>query len=191
MVWKRAIAKGRVTGETEPSRQPECLLHSLSSVRSGRRSVALSGAALSLVLFGPAATARPLSLDSPATGVLTVNVKGLRNAKGKVDALLFRSAEGFPKDSARAFDAETAPIDPTTLSAQVIFQHVPPGVAAVTVLHDENMNEKLDTNLIGIPREGYGASNNPQKHLRAPTFAEAQFLVRGPKETIQITVIYW
>jgi uncharacterized protein (DUF2141 family) len=173
------------------SADPECLLHAFRPVRSGCRSIALCGAAFWLALFAPAAVAGPAFQAPPATGALTVNIEGLRNAKGKVDALLFRSAKGFPDNPSRAFDAETARIDPKTLSAQIIFQHVPPGVAAVTVLHDENMNEKLDTNLLGIPREGYGASNNPKKHLRAPTFAEAQFMVRGPKDTIQITVIYW
>ncbi len=37
--------------------------------------------------------------------------------------------------------------------------------------HDENDNGKLDTNLVGMPVEGYGFSNNPQV-MRKPTFDE-------------------
>jgi uncharacterized protein (DUF2141 family) len=122
---------------------------------------------------------------------LIVKVAGLRNAKGKVDALLFLSADGFPDKESSAIASEAVPIDPTTLMAQITFPHVPYGLAAVTVLHDENLNEKLDTNIFGIPREGYGASNNPKKRYRAPTFAEAQFSVSLPTQTIQINVIYW
>ena len=38
--------------------------------------------------------------------------------------------------------------------------------------HDENDNGKLDTNLVGMPVEGYGFSNNPQV-MRKQTFDEA------------------
>ena len=61
----------------------------------------------------------------------------------------------------------------------------------MTLVHDENMNDKLDTNLFGIAREGYGVSNNLRRRHRAPTLAEATFSVSGPTETIQIRVIYW
>jgi hypothetical protein len=35
----------------------------------------------------------------------------IRSAKGNLDALLFRSADGFPDEPSRAFDTEAAPID--------------------------------------------------------------------------------
>jgi uncharacterized protein (DUF2141 family) len=146
--------------------------------------------AVRLGLAASVATSGPLPAPSPQTSTLIVNVVGLRNAKGKVDALLFRSADGFPDEPSKAI-ADDVQIDPKTLTAQIVFQHVFPGPAAVTVLHDENVNEKLDKNLFGIPREGYGASNNPKKRARAPTFAEARFTVNSPRETIQIRMIYW
>jgi uncharacterized protein (DUF2141 family) len=127
---------------------------------------------------------------SPQTCTLIAKVVGLRNTKGKVDVLLFRSSAGFPDEPSQAV-VDDEHIDPKTLTAQIVFQHVTPGPAAVTVLHDENLNDKLDTNLVGIPREGYGASNNPKKRLRAPTFAEARFSVSRPRETIRIRVMYW
>jgi uncharacterized protein (DUF2141 family) len=43
--------------------------------------------------------------------------------------------------------------------------------------HDENGNGKLDKNVVGIPKEGYGASNNPARKMRPPTFEEAKFAV--------------
>ncbi|MET0808503.1 MAG: DUF2141 domain-containing protein, partial [Pseudoxanthomonas sp.] len=42
--------------------------------------------------------------------------------------------------------------------------------------HDENGNGKLDTNVMGMPLEGYGFSNNPQV-MRKPTWDEARFTV--------------
>jgi uncharacterized protein (DUF2141 family) len=154
-------------------------------------SLAMAGLAVSLILATSVARAGPLPSPSTGTSTVIVQIAGLRNARGKVDALLFGSADGFPDQDSKAIGAEAVPIDPKTLTARVVFLQVRRGMAAVTVLHDENVNEKLDTNWIGIPREGYGASNNPPKRHRAPTFAEARFSVSRPSETIQIRVMYW
>ena len=45
-------------------------------------------------------------------------------------------------------------------SAICQFNDIPPGTYAIAVFHDENANGKLDKNFLGIPCEGYGASNN-------------------------------
>ena len=44
-------------------------------------------------------------------------------------------------------------------------------------MHDENDNNKLDANFLGIPFEGYGFSNNPNVMRRA-TFDEARFQLK-------------
>ena len=41
--------------------------------------------------------------------------------------------------------------------------NLPAGNYAVQVMHDENENNKLDTNFMGMPIEGYGFSNNPRR----------------------------
>jgi uncharacterized protein (DUF2141 family) len=45
--------------------------------------------------------------------------------------------------------------------ARCDFEGIPSGTYALVVLHDENMNGKLDTNWLGVPKEGYGFSNDP------------------------------
>ncbi len=54
---------------------------------------------------------------------------------------------------------------------------VPPGTYAVAVYHDANSNGKLDANFLGIPREGYGVSNDVRPRFRAPRFSEARVSV--------------
>jgi len=53
---------------------------------------------------------------------------------------------------------------------------IPPGTYAIGVYIDENENEKLDTNFLGIPKEQFGFSNNP-KALGIPKFEAASFVV--------------
>ena len=53
------------------------------------------------------------------------------------------------------------------------------------ITHDENGNGKLDTNITGMPLEGYGFSNNPQV-MRKPTWDEARFTVTGSDLAIDV-----
>ncbi len=121
---------------------------------------------------------------------LTVRVTGVRNNKGMIAFALFRSAEGFPGDASKAFRKMQAAIDPQTHTAQVSFDNLPRGVYAVAIFHDENSNGRLDKNMLGIPKEGYGASNNPKKEMGPPKFAEARFDLNQPEQTIEIKPIY-
>ena len=124
------------------------------------------------------------------TATLTVRVTGARNTKGKIWVTVFQDAQGFPEDPSKAVRQQSVDIDPNTMSAQVTFKDLPQGTFAVSVLHDENGNGKMDKNFVGMPKEGYGASNNPKKKKRAPTFDEAKFSLNSTGQTTEITLIY-
>jgi len=128
--------------------------------------------------------------QSTGTATLTVHVTGARNAKGKIRAALFGGAEGFPNDASRAIHTQAADIEPQTSSAQIVFTDLPAGVYAVSVFHDENMNQKLDKNFVGAPKEGYGASNNPKKKMGPPSFEETKFQLSGAEQSLEIKLIY-
>ena len=151
-----------------------------------RLAILSAGLLLTLVSrFSP-----PLEAQSVGAATLTVHVIGARNTKGKVRAALFRSAEGFPNDASRAIRTQAADIDPQTSSAQIVFKELPEGVCAVSVFHDENMNQKLDKNFVGVPKEGYGASNNPKKKMGPPSFEETKFQLSGTLQSLEIKLMY-
>lgn len=131
-----------------------------------------------------------LAAQTNDTATLTVRVTGARNTKGKIWVTVFQDAEGFPDDPSKAVRQQSVDIDPNTMSAEVTFKDLPQGTFAVSVLHDENGNGKMDKNFVGIPKEGYGASNNPKKKKRAPRFDEAKFSLNSSGQTIEITLIY-
>lgn len=138
----------------------------------------------------PAVQAAQLpSAQSNATDRLTVRVTGARDAKGRIIVYLFRDPQGFPTDTSKIIRQQSVNIDPNTMAAMVVFKDLPPGMFAVTVLHDENDNGKMDTNFLGIPTEGYGASNDPNK-MRAPTFEEAKFLLNAIEQTVDVKLHY-
>ena len=147
---------------------------------------------LSVGLFLTVASALSAPLEAQITGTrnLTVHVTGARNAKGKIRVALFRDGKGFPNDASQAVHTQAADIDPQTLSAQVVFADLPAGVYAVSVFHDENMNEKLDKTFMGVPKEGYGVSNNPKKKMGPPNFNETKFQSGGTEQSVAINLMY-
>ncbi len=113
----------------------------------------------------------------PALKVTALNV---RNARGVLGVLVFRSPSGWPENVQAAFRAKAVPAHPGAM--EVTFDDLPPGVYAVVACHDENENKKVDKNFFGVPKEGWGMSNNPAPHLAAPAFERARFELRGDTE---------
>ena len=54
-----------------------------------------------------------------------------------------------------------------------------PGKYAIRYFHDENLNGKMETNLVGKPTEGYGFSNNVIGKLGPPPFEKWLFEIRS------------
>jgi uncharacterized protein (DUF2141 family) len=126
--------------------------------------------------------------QAPAANAIRVEINGLRNDKGQVHCALYSSAEGFPKRADKAAARVIAPI--TDKRAVCEFLGAAPGTYAVSVFHDENSNGKLDTNFMGIPREGVGASNGARGHLGPPKFDAAAFRFQGGRLELKITIAY-
>jgi uncharacterized protein (DUF2141 family) len=145
-----------------------------------REILALAGA---ILLVSSAALAQP-----PQENQIHVEIAGLRNDKGQVVCDLFSSAADFPKKRDKAVAHATSVI--TNRHAVCEFAGVAPGTYAIAVFHDENSNGKLDSNFMGIPREGVGASNGAKGHLGPPKFDAAAFRFAGGLLELTITINY-
>ena len=121
-------------------------------------------------------------------GVLTVKLIGFRSDKGQTCVSVFNNSKGFPGKYDQAFKILRSPIKGN--QATVEFTDLPFGTYAVSVLHDENLNNKMDTNFIGMPKEGMGASNNPRVHMGPPKFEDAKFDLKSSSKSIEINIKY-
>ncbi len=61
----------------------------------------------------------------------------------------------------------------------IIISGLLPGKYSFKYFHDANDNKKLDTNWIGIPKEGFGFSNNAKIKFGPPNFKETIFEVQS------------
>ncbi len=116
----------------------------------------------------------PARADAPSTIVLEVST--FRNRSGLLGCQLYDTQNGFPdKWPSAANMQQRIPVTGGTTSCT--FQNMPPGTYAAAIIHDENSNNKLDTNFLGVPTEGYGISQNHTHALRRPTWDESKFVV--------------
>lgn len=70
----------------------------------------------------------------------------------------------------------------------VVFTDLKPGIYAIVVIHDENNNSKLDANVLGIPTEAYGFSNDARGLLAAPDFKDAAITLEDANRETRITL---
>ena len=142
--------------------------------------------ALLLVLI-----AAPAYTQGIAAGTLVIHVTGARNVKGHLLVSVWPGPQGFPSSPVRIIGPQKVGLDGASLSASATFRDLPAGDYSVTVMHDENDNGKMDKNLLGIPKEGFGVSNDPKKKLHMPTFDETKFHCDGSARSIDITLKYF
>ncbi len=106
----------------------------------------------------------------------------LREQGGLVRCGLFRKAGWLKTPVATA----TARADAPTVLC--VFERIPPGVYALSAFHDKNNNGKLDTNLLSMPIEDYGASNNARGTFGPPSFEDAKFAYRGGRARLEASL---
>ncbi len=104
---------------------------------------------------------------------INVSVINLRNNKGHVLISLFRECVGYPVEPEKAF--RKAQVAISNKSASVVFSGLPAGNYSIAILHDENDDRKMNTNFFGIPKEGYGFSNNVMGSFGPPSCSRASF----------------
>jgi 4,4'-diapolycopenoate synthase len=162
----------------------------LSHARAARPFWAARTKALSsrLLLLVSAVLPVTLAAQSKVEAHLTIDLYLTQEAHGELGYLIFSSPSGFPGDRDKALRHGFLPI-PTNAQRLRIDADLPPGIYAVTVYEDLNSNHKLDHNLIGIPREPVGVSNNPPARFGPPHFSECSFRLGDTAQTITITLV--
>ena len=120
-------------------------------------------------------------------GRVTATVRDLRSERGQVLACLTTQPAAFP-DCTSDPDARKLKV-PAARVVELDFGIVPEGRYAISLIHDENGNGKLDTRLM-IPREGYGFSRDAPVRMGPPKFASAAFDVTGMPQHLLIRMRY-
>ena len=117
----------------------------------------------------------PLAAATGPTATIEIDLTALRNSRGVIHACMTRDPAHFPncKGDPHALK-QTVPAN----VRRIRFTGVPAGRYALSVFHDENANQKLDT-FVGIPKEGFGFSRNPLVRFGPPRFDKVSIELAG------------
>ena len=110
---------------------------------------------------------------------VTVNMSNFKNNKGMALVALCNTKESFLVGGIKS-----AKLKIVNNACSVTFKDVPKGIYAVSMFHDENENNKLDTNFLGIPKESFGCSNNAKGFMGPPKWEDAKFEISN-KDVVQ------
>ena len=114
--------------------------------------------------------------DAPAAKTLTVVITGMRSDVGRVGVALYDSHRGFPYQLSQA--VRTGFVDIHDRRSVITFRLLKPGTYAVTAFHDENNNNTLDRDWLGLLAEPTAVSNNLKRHIHRPAFDAAKFTMQ-------------
>ena len=120
------------------------------------------------------------------TASIEINVNNIKSGKGSIRLGLFTTKEDFLKNA-----VARKVLKPEGKEITVIFENLPPGDYALSVIHDENDNGELDSNKLGIPKEGFAFGNNAFGSFGPPSFEKAKIMVTDQPVKQVITLKYF
>ena len=103
---------------------------------------------------------------------VTLKIDGVDVPVGEIRIAIFDSENRYMENPSLA---EIVPVSQTNIEWQI--ENLAYGQYAIAVYHDKNKNGKLDTNMLGIPLEEYGFSNNARGRFGPASWSQAKFTV--------------
>jgi uncharacterized protein (DUF2141 family) len=124
------------------------------------------------------------ALAAGSGNVVRIKVTGITELKGSLRATLDAGAAAFTNSKPPALVNEVV-IDAQEM--ELVFTNVPTGDYAVKIFQDENDDRELNTNVLGIPAEKYGISNNARGRFGLPDYKDAKFSI-VPGQELALTI---
>jgi uncharacterized protein (DUF2141 family) len=110
-------------------------------------------------------------ITGPEQGTLEVEVSNIKSMEGYVYLQIFSNEDDFMKNPTKR--AMVKFIEGESVILKV--EDLPFGNYSVSIMHDQNMNGEMDSGTFGIPKEGYGFSNNAKGMFGPPSYEDTQF----------------
>ncbi|WPP50857.1 DUF2141 domain-containing protein [Catalinimonas niigatensis] len=126
-----------------------------------------------------------VNAQNKETASVTVVVNGIESKEGSIQIAFFSTKASFPDE--KPYKANKLSLNESG-EVTLIFKDIPFGEYALAVYQDKNDNDKLDTNLVGIPKEPYGFSNNHNPKFSRPNYDEAKVEIRQASQTLNVKI---
>ena len=125
--------------------------------------------------------------NAAQAGEVVIEVTNVRSSDGLIRIALYTDPSTFP-DRSGVHLGQVVPAEAGT--TRVVFPDIVPGMYAIAMTHDEDGDGEFDTNLLGVPREGWGFSRNAMGLFGPPDFFDAAFSVTNEPTFQRLRVRY-
>ena len=112
-----------------------------------------------------------LNAQSDNNDGLKLTISNIKSVEGNIMVAVYNATQKFLGE-----EMVIGKIEKVTQTGDMTiqFNDLPYGEYAISVYHDKNANQDLDTNLFKIPTEPYGFSNNAKGSFGPPNFDAAK-----------------
>lgn len=118
------------------------------------------------------------------TGTMILEFSNVEPSKGCVNVRLYNSSEKFLVKNGPCHKCKTRVGKEKTV--KIIVDDLPYGDYAVAAFYDENCNDQLDKNFIGLPKEPYAFSRPYSVKTRKPRFNEVSISFKKDHQVIHM-----
>jgi len=102
---------------------------------------------------------------------LRIQIENIEDINGILNIGIFNHENTFPIEG-KEFRTVVAKVNKSTET--VLIKDLPKGEYAISIFNDENLDDKCNTNFLGLPKEDYGFSNNFRPRFSAPKFDDCK-----------------
>ena len=117
---------------------------------------------------------------------IVIKIKNIENTEGPIYIAIWDSEESWKQwPQGKPFKELKGDLQ---MSETTFRAEVPAGVYAISVFQDLNANQNLDRNLIGMPKEPWGMSNDAPAVFGPPKWEKMRFEVGNDAVTAEINL---
>jgi len=121
---------------------------------------------------------------------LQITIDEVRSTNGSISVSVFLDQESFAAE--KPYKHEFFPKSGYSQgSSFTCSMDLPYGAYGVVVLDDENENNNMDYNWMGVPKEGYGFSNFIHKGFSKPDYSDFEFILNEKTKEMNISLRYF
>ncbi len=119
---------------------------------------------------------------------LNIEITDIRNHKGVIRISVYTAEKEYPYHPAKTYLVKKDSLAYGKIKTSITDLY--PGYYGMCILDDENNSGQMESNIIGIPLEGFGFANNIKPFLKRPDYDRIVFHLFPGVNHIQLIIRY-
>ena len=119
---------------------------------------------------------------------LDIQIENIRSSKGTISLAFFGDSASYHEK--KPFMVKKINKESMVNGCLSVCMEMDPGRYGIALMDDENNDDQMEFNFLGIPREGFGFSDFNSRGFRRPVFSDFDFILTESNLNIRIVIRY-